>query len=37
MRGLDGAWRTIEVTAFPIEGQAERHLGAVALFWEADP
>jgi PAS domain-containing protein len=35
MRGLDGAWRTIEATAFPVEGQAERHLGGVAIFWEA--
>lgn len=35
IRGLDGAWRTIEVTALPIEGQSERHLGAVAIFWEA--
>lgn len=37
IRALDGVWHTIEVTAFPVEGQAERHLGAVALFWEADP
>ena len=35
IKGLDHEWRTIEVTAFPIEGQAERHLGAVAIFWEA--
>jgi hypothetical protein len=34
--GLDGVWRRIEVTAFPIEGQGDRHLGAVAIFWEAD-
>ena len=34
IRGLDGIWRKIEVTAFPIEGQGERHLGAVAIFWE---
>jgi hypothetical protein len=37
MKGLDNVWRTIETTAFPIEGQGERHLGAVALFWEVDP
>jgi PAS domain-containing protein len=36
MKGLDNVWRTIEITAFPIEGQGERHLGAVALFWEVD-
>jgi len=31
--GLDGVPRRIEVTAFPIEGQGGRHLGAVAIFW----
>ncbi len=36
IRGLDGVWRKIEVTAFPIEGQGGRHLGAMAIFWEAD-
>jgi PAS domain-containing protein len=25
----------IEVTAFPLIGQADRYLGAVAIFWEA--
>ena len=34
-KALDGHFRTIEVTAFPVEGQGERHLGAVAIFWEA--
>ncbi len=34
IKGLDGVWRSIEVTAFPIEGQGGRHLGAVAIFWE---
>lgn len=33
---LDGVLRRIEVTAFPLEGQAGRHLGAVAIFWEAN-
>jgi PAS domain-containing protein len=32
---LDGVQRTIEVTAFPLEGQGGRQLGAVAIFWEA--
>jgi PAS domain-containing protein len=32
--GLDGMPRRIEVTAFPLEGQGGRHLGAVAVFWE---
>lgn len=31
---LDGVQRTIEVTAFPLEGQGGRQLGAVAIFWE---
>ncbi len=35
-RGVDGNWRTAEVTAFPIQGQEGRHLGAVAMFWEMD-
>jgi len=34
IRGLDGVRRLIEVTAFPINGQAERYLGALAIFWE---
>jgi PAS domain S-box-containing protein len=34
IRGLDGAVRQIEVTAFPLVGQADRFLGAVAIFWE---
>lgn len=35
--GLDGAPRTIEVSAFPLEAEGKRMLGAVALFWEAGP
>jgi hypothetical protein len=35
IEGLDGVKRRIEVTAFPLIGQANRRLGAVALFWEA--
>jgi PAS domain-containing protein len=37
IRGLDGAHRLIDVTAFPLDGVADRHLGAVAMFWEARP
>lgn len=33
--GLDGMRRLIDVTAFPLDGIADRHLGAVAMFWEA--
>jgi PAS domain-containing protein len=36
IRGLDGVVRHIAVTAFPLVGQHDRKLGAVALFWE-DP
>ena len=34
IRGLDGVSREIEVTAFPLIGQADRFLGAIAIFWE---
>jgi PAS domain-containing protein len=34
IHGLDNVRRHIEVTAFPLAGQAGRHLGAVAVFWE---
>jgi PAS domain-containing protein len=37
IHGLDNVRRLIEVTAFPLVGQAGRHLGAVALFWEVKP
>jgi PAS domain-containing protein len=32
--GLDGAPHTLAVTAFPLIGLHDRHLGAVAIFWE---
>ena len=35
--GLDGAPRDIEVSAFPLEAEGQRMLGAVALFWESEP
>jgi PAS domain-containing protein len=34
--GLDGVRKLIEVTAFPIESQGGRHLGAVAAFWNME-
>ena len=34
IRGLDGVARHIEVFAFPLVGQANRSLGAMAIFWE---
>jgi PAS domain-containing protein len=33
-QGLDGAKRCVDVTAFPLLGQCDRHLGAVGIFWE---
>ena len=33
-QGADGAWRHVQVTAFPLIGQAGRHLGAGVIFWE---
>ena len=36
--GSDGVQRTIEITAFPLEGGRGRRIGAVAMFWEtSDP
>lgn len=32
--GYDGVTHHISVTAFPLVGQNDRHLGAVAIFWE---
>jgi hypothetical protein len=37
MKGLDGVARNIAVTAFPLVGQHDRALGAVAIFWEQEP
>jgi PAS domain-containing protein len=34
MRGLDNVLRHVEITAFPLIGQPDRYLGAIALFWE---
>ncbi|PYM54603.1 MAG: hypothetical protein DMD79_24305 [Candidatus Rokuibacteriota bacterium] len=34
IRGFDGEFRRVNTTAFPLEGQGGRHLGAIALFWE---
>jgi PAS domain-containing protein len=34
IKGPDHVLRHIEVTAFPLIGQADRYLGAVAIFWE---
>lgn len=34
IHGKDGVKREIEVTAFPLIGQADRFLGAMAIFWE---
>jgi PAS domain-containing protein len=34
VKAFDGVWRELAITAFPVEGQGGRHLGAVAMFWE---
>jgi PAS domain-containing protein len=34
IRGLDGMKRQIEGIAFPLQGVADRFLGAVGVFWE---
>ena len=34
--GLDGIRRDLYVSAFPLVGQNERHLGAMAIFWEEE-
>jgi PAS domain-containing protein len=34
IRGLDDIPRHIEVTSFPLLGQSDRFLGAVAMFWD---
>ena len=35
--GLDRVQRHLEVTSFPLVGQAKRYLGAIAIFWEIVP
>ena len=37
MRSAEGSRRRVEATAFPLEGQSGRHLGAVVILWEAQP
>jgi PAS domain-containing protein len=34
-RSLDGVARMIDITAFPLDGHGGRHVGVVAIFWEA--
>ncbi len=35
-KSLGGEPRHVEITALPLQGQAGRHLGAVAIIWEVD-
>jgi PAS domain-containing protein len=37
IQGLDKVQRHLEVTGFPLIGQANRYLGAIAIFWEVIP
>jgi PAS domain-containing protein len=34
IRGADGVAKKVAATAFPLEGQGGRQLGAVGIFWE---
>ncbi len=34
IKGLDGVWRELETTAFPITSQGGKSLGSVAIFWQ---
>ena len=34
LRCRDNAWRNVSFTAFPIIGQNDTFLGALAIFWE---
>jgi PAS domain-containing protein len=36
IEALDGSVRRIEVTALPLIGQGDRHLGAMSVFWELE-
>jgi len=36
IRGLDGVRHHVEVSAFPLIGQAGRNLGAFAIIWETN-
>lgn len=37
IEGLDRVRRHLSVTAFPLDSQSGRLVGAVALFWEIEP
>jgi PAS domain-containing protein len=34
IRSVDGAFRRIEATAFPLQAHADECVGAIAIFWE---
>jgi hypothetical protein len=34
IRGLDGAVRSVAVTAFPLFAHTEEFVGAIAVFWD---
>jgi hypothetical protein len=34
IQSLDGIWRRVEITAFPLVVKSGQMLGAAALFWE---
>jgi PAS domain S-box-containing protein len=36
LRGFDGVYRAVEVTAFPLLGAGGHLIGGVVMFWEPD-
>ncbi len=36
VRGLDGTWRTVEATIYPLFASAAQFVGAVAVFWQIE-
>lgn len=36
LRRSDGSRRKVEASALPLDGQGDRHLGALVTFWDVD-
>lgn len=36
IRSEDGSWKRIAVTAIPLVGEGQRHLGAMVLLWDTN-
>ncbi len=37
LQGADQQWRELGVSAIPLTGKDDRHLGAMSIFWEVPP